>query len=91
MLALKPYMEDSFPLRRVIISILIDCTKNGKASSTVLGFSDLLATEELEIRDNRDFGSGGLTPDRLYLNGIGYGKLAVNYIKIIKISNKKMR
>ena len=59
-------------------------TDSNEVAKTVDKVNELLFTLQLDIVDNNDIAKSELTRKGLHLNDIGYGKLAVNFIRKIK-------
>ena len=66
------------------MSNLIKRTNSNEAAKIVDKVNELLFTLQLDIVDNNNITKSELTRKGLDLNDIGYGKLAVNFIRKIK-------
>ena len=66
------------------MSNLIKRTDSNEAAKTVDKVNELLFTLQLDIVDNNNITKSELTRKGLHLSDIGYGKLAVNFIRKIK-------
>ena len=66
------------------MSNLIKRTNSNEAAKIVDKENELLFTLQLDIVDNNNITKSELTRKGLDLNDIGYGKLAVNFIRKIK-------
>ena len=84
LLSLKYFIEKTLPNCKISISNLIKRTDNNKAAKTVDKINELLFTLQLDIVDNNNITKSELTRKGLHLNDIGYGKLAVNFVRKIK-------
>ena len=88
-LALKTFIEKSLPNSKVLLSSIINRTDNGKASYTVLKLNEHLASLELKLIDNANISPSCLDSRGLHLNENSYGRLALNFIKGMKLFGKK--
>ena len=68
----------------VSILNLIKRTDNNETAKTVDKVNELLFTLQFDIVDNNNIKKSKLTRKGLHLNDIGYGKLAVNFIRKIE-------
>ena len=84
LLSLKSFVEKTLPNCQISISNLIKRTDNNEAAKTVDKVNELLFTLQLDVVDNNNITKSELTRKGLHLNDIGYGKLAVNFIRKIK-------
>ena len=84
LLSLKPFIEKTLPNCKISISNLIKRTDNNEAAQTVGKINELLFTLQIDIVDNNNITKSELTRKDLHLNDIGYGKLAVNFIRKVK-------
>ena len=84
LLSLKSFIEKTLPNCKISISNLIKRTDNNEAAKTVDKVNELLFTLQLDIVDNNNITKNELSRKGLHLNDIGYGKLAVNFIRKIK-------
>ena len=85
MLTLKSFIEKTLPKSKVCISNLVKRTGNGKATLTVNKVNEHLSALQLDIVDNSNINVTGLNCGRLHLNKTDTGKLAVSFIKKVKI------
>ena len=83
-LSLKSFLEKTLPNCKISISNLIKRTGNNEAAKTVDKVNEVLFTLQLDIIDNNNITKSELTCKGLQLNDIGYGNLAVNFIRKIK-------
>ena len=83
LLSLKSFIEKTLPNCKISISNLIKRTDSNEAAKTVDKVNELF-TLQLDIVDNNNITKSELTRKGLHLNDIGYGKLAVNFIRKIK-------
>ena len=77
-------MEKTLTSCKIGISNLIKRTDNNEAAKTVDKVNELLFTLQLDIFDDNNITKSELTCKGLHLDDIGYGKLAVNFIRKIK-------
>ena len=85
MLSRKSFIEKTLPKSKVGISNLVKRTGNEKATLTVNRVNEHLSVLQLDIVDNSNINATGLNRGRLHLNKTDTGKLAVSFIKKIKI------
>ena len=88
LLDLEKFIENTLPGSNVTISNLITRTDDGKASLTVIKTNEHLYGLQMDIIDNGNTTSNELNKGGLHLNPRGLGKLAINFIRIIKIIAK---
>ena len=85
MLSRISFIESKLTQSKVCITNVVKRTDNGKATLTVNNREQLSALQ-LDIVDNSNIIVTVLNPDGLHLNETGMGKLAVNFIKKLKVS-----
>ena len=88
MLSLKNFIKKLRPPCKVIVSKIIYPSNNGKTSLSVKNVNNRLYILDIDLVDSRNVGRSCLNISGLYLNSIGYGMLAINFIKKTKILNK---
>ena len=81
---LKNFVLSLLPHCTVIFSGLIDRYDVGKAQLTVQRTNDLLASSDLKIINNSNIKRSHLGKKGLHMNPHGTGKLAVNFLKVLK-------
>ena len=84
LLSLKSFVEKTLTSCKIGISNLVKRTDNNEAAKTVDKVNELLFTLQLDIFDDNNITKSELTCKGLHLDDIGYGKLAVNFIRKIK-------
>ena len=82
--SLKAFVEKALPDCNFFISNLTLRTDNAKAPITVNSANQHLSTLQLDIIDNSNISTAGLSRGGLHFNNQGFGKLAINVIKKIK-------
>ena len=85
MLSRISFIESKLTQSKVCITNVVKRTDNGKATLTVNNREQLSALQ-LDIVDNSNIIVTVLNPGGLHLNETGMGKLAVNFIKKLKVS-----
>ena len=84
MFSLKNLIEKLCPACKVIVLNIIYRSDNGKASFNMRHVKDHMDALNLVV-DNRDIGENYLNNSGLHLNSTKHGKLAINFIKKMKI------
>ena len=84
MFSLKNLIEKLCPACKVIVLNIIYRSDNGKASFNMRHVKDHMDALNLVV-DNRDIGENYLNNSGLLLNSTKHGKLAINFIKKMKI------
>ena len=87
-LRLKNFLEKSLPDAEVVISSLINRIDAGKATLTVIKLNEHLASLELKLIDNSNIDSSCLSEGGLHLHEKSYGRLALNFMKGMKLIDK---
>ena len=82
--SLISYIKINNPECRIIISQPVRRTDNGKATLTLNNLNKSLAEFDVDEIDNSNIDVSCLGKRGLYLNSIGTGKLALNFIKFLK-------
>ena len=85
MLSLRSFIEKKLTQSKVCITNVVKRTDNGKATLTANNREQLSALQ-LDIVDSSNIFVTVLNPGGLYLNETSTGKLAVNFIKKLKVS-----
>ena len=89
LLLLKSYIEKELPECKVFLSNVIQRTDDTSFQTVINDLNNLLGSLNLEIIDNSNIKAQHLEKKGLHLNHHGTGRLALNFMKILKKINSK--
>jgi len=89
LLLLKSYIEKELPGCKVFLSNVIQRTDDTSFQTVINDLNNLLDSLNLEIIDNSNIKAQHLEKKGLHLNHHGAGRLALNFMKVLKKINSK--
>ena len=84
LLNLVHFVKENNPNCHVVLFSPTDRLDDGNAALTIKRLNSLLSESSLDIIDNSNIGNSFLGMHGLYLSEHGVGKLALNFVRIIK-------